>query len=214
MENKGKISFNRLFWLFMAGSLLGVVIEGVFCYFKFGHWETHTVTVWGPFCSIYGLGMAGFYVGSVLMKNKSLLFKFVMYAVIADIIQLICGLVLRYGLNMKAWTYKNHFMNFKEMICLDMTLAWGLFGILFSQLLAPRLEGIFNFLDKKLLNVFCVAFSVFFMVDLIFSGACMIRYAERHNKGTAPSNSCEEFIDRRYDDARMKKIFCEWRFLS
>lgn len=41
-----------MFWLFMFGNVLGVLLEGTWCKLCFGHWETHVVTIWGPFCLI------------------------------------------------------------------------------------------------------------------------------------------------------------------
>ena len=46
IQHKKSIRYADLFWLFMAGSMLGVLIEGVFCIFSYGRWETHTEAVW------------------------------------------------------------------------------------------------------------------------------------------------------------------------
>ena len=34
----------------MISNLVGVLIEGIFCLISYGKWETHVVTMWGPFC--------------------------------------------------------------------------------------------------------------------------------------------------------------------
>ena len=44
-----KISYSSLFWLFMIGSLAGVIIEGIFCLIHKGAWESHVVSLFGPF---------------------------------------------------------------------------------------------------------------------------------------------------------------------
>ena len=57
VEKREKISYQVIFWLFVIGSLAGVVLEGIWCLLKYGHWETHVVTVWEPLCIIYGFGL-------------------------------------------------------------------------------------------------------------------------------------------------------------
>ena len=58
---QGKITYDKLFWLFMAGSLMGVLIEGLFCLIRKGQWESHVVTVFGPFNALYGAGAVLFF---------------------------------------------------------------------------------------------------------------------------------------------------------
>lgn len=102
MRNLNKITYPKIFWLFLFGSLLGVLIEGFWCLIKYGCWETHVVTVFEPLCIIYGLGTAGCYVGSVLLENKKLITKFLSFALIGTVVEFAAGLILEYGLNMKA----------------------------------------------------------------------------------------------------------------
>ena len=50
------LSFPTLLWLFIAGSLLGFVMEGVWHFLHTGEWGFRVATLWGPFCIIYGAG--------------------------------------------------------------------------------------------------------------------------------------------------------------
>lgn len=43
-KNDG-ITYCNMFWLFMFGNVLGVLLEGTWCKLCFGHWETHVVTI-------------------------------------------------------------------------------------------------------------------------------------------------------------------------
>lgn len=38
--------YDRLFIIFMIGNILGVLLEGTFCFITKGHWESHVVTYW------------------------------------------------------------------------------------------------------------------------------------------------------------------------
>lgn len=43
---KDGVTYCNMFWLFMFGNVLGVLLEGTWCRLIFGHWETHVATIW------------------------------------------------------------------------------------------------------------------------------------------------------------------------
>lgn len=208
-----KITYNKMFWLFMAGSLFGVLLEGVFCHFKYGAWETHTVTVWGGFCIIYGFGMCGFYIISELLKGKNKFLQYAAFAVIADIVELLCGLILMYGLQMRAWDYRMHRFNIKGLISLKITLIWGIYGMLFCYIAKPLIDRVLEKMENNLWRVLCVVLSVFMLVNFIITFSAIGRWSLRH-KSVQPRNRIESRIDKNYPDDKMQKRFCEWHFLD
>lgn len=54
-----RMNYASLFWVFMAGSVLGFIVEGLWCVLRKGAWENHVATVWGPLCLVYGVGGGG-----------------------------------------------------------------------------------------------------------------------------------------------------------
>lgn len=101
-NDENEINYDRLLMLFMAGCILGVLLEGIFCIITKGHWESHVVSVIGAFNILYGTGAVLFYVGAVRLKSKPMLFKVAVMAVSATALELTGGLLLRYGLGMRA----------------------------------------------------------------------------------------------------------------
>lgn len=208
-----KITYNKMFWLFIFGSLFGVLLEGVFCRFKYGAWETHTVTIWGGFCIIYGFGMCCFYIISEILKNKSKVLQYIAFAVVADFVELLCGLILMYGLNMRAWDYRMHHFNIQGLISLKITLIWGIYGILFCYLAKPMLDKLLEKMENKAWHTLCVALSVFMIVNFTITFAAIGRWSSRH-KNISPRNKIETILDEIYPDDKMQKRFCEWHFLD
>lgn len=96
------ITYTKLFCLFLAGSVLGVLIEGIFCLISKGHWETHVVSVIAPYNILYGLGAVLFYVGAVKLQHKPLAVQIAIMTFLGAVLELVCGLLLRYGLGMRA----------------------------------------------------------------------------------------------------------------
>ncbi|MCM1006595.1 MAG: putative ABC transporter permease [Ruminococcus flavefaciens] len=212
-EKKKRITYQKLFWLFMVGSVLGVLIEGLYCLYHRGRWETHVVSVWGPFCIIYGLGAAGLYVGAVLMEKKTIITKFVMFSLIATVIEYLCGAFLKYVLGMKAWTYSSKPFNFDGIICLEMTIAWGILGILFSTFALGSLEKVFDKMTSKTWKILCACLSVFMAINLLLTALAIARWSGRHYR-IEPQNWIETKIDTIYPDTVMKERFVEWRFIN
>lgn len=65
-----RIVYQEIFWLFMLGNVLGVIVEGLWCLFRYGEWQTHVVALWGPFNIVYGIGIALFYIGESLLGGQ------------------------------------------------------------------------------------------------------------------------------------------------
>lgn len=206
------ISYQRLFWLFLFGSLAGVPIEGIFCVFKYGRWETHVVSVLAPLCVLYGLGAAGCYAMFVILKGKNRLTQFCSYAFVGFLLELVCGSVIRNLLGMKAWSYSNHFLNYKGIVSLKMTLAWGVVGIAFTYLI-PFIEKVFASMRSKNWATACKVLTVVLIFDFIITSAVLVRWSARHFEIPA-ANQFEQFLDYKFDDSFMENRFCEWTFLE
>ncbi|MBQ9899076.1 MAG: putative ABC transporter permease [Ruminococcus sp.] len=211
-KTERRVTYPRLFWLVIIGSVLGVIIEGVWYYFMHDRWETHVVTIWGPFCLIYGLGGAVYYAGNCLMEGKNIVLRYAVFLLIGTGVELLCGLLLKYGLNMRAWTYKGYPFNFMDLICLKMAIIWGFVGLAFGLLVKP-VDKLFSLMQGRYWNWICAVFSAFMAVNLVCTCACMIRWKQRHD-GKPASGKVAQIIDEHYDDDFMQTRFVEWRFLS
>lgn len=206
-------NYSNMFWLFMLGNVLGVILEGVWCLVRYGHWETHVVTIWGPFCLIYGIGAVGFYLGSILLSDKRVLTQFIAFAVIGTIVEYACSVLLEYGLHMRAWDYSSHFGNIAGRVSLRMALIWGALGVVFSHLFVPLLQKGFALLEGKPWRIAAICVTVFMIINIILTAVCLVRWKDRH-EGIPPRNKVEAFIDETYPDHKMETRFCEWSFLD
>lgn len=212
-SNEKRITYQKLFWLFIAGSLLGVVIEGLFCLYSYGKWETHVVSVWGPFCIIYGFGAAILYAFAVLLEKKNVVVRFLTYALVASVVEYIGGALLKYGLSMRAWSYDNKFLNIDGIICLNAALSWGIMGLLFERFAVPPLEKLFAKMQGRGWKTACNALTVFMVVNLSLTSMCLVRWSQRY-KAVSPNNSFEEYLDEKYNDDYMQNRFVEWKFIE
>lgn len=197
----------------MLGSILGVAVEGVWCWLKYGRWETHTVAIWGPFNIVYGIGLVVFYFGTALLKGRSGVVRFLLLALLGSLVEYLCGLVIRLGIGMRAWDYRKHFLNIQGLISPFMALLWGILGIGFDLLLYTPLKHLLVHMNGGVWKAACVCLTVFMVVNLSLTALCIIRWANRH-KGKPPANRFTVWVDEKYPDSKMRTKFYYWYFLD
>ena len=207
-----RITYEKLFWLFIIGSLIGVVMEGTFCLLSKGQWESHVLTLVGQFNALYGAGAVLFYSVIALLYNRKTVTKVAVITVCATVLELFCGILLADGLGMKAWDYSNCFMNYRGMICLVFALGWGLAGFVFC-LLFDRIDRGLSKLNNKKWKIACIVLSVFMAVNMSLTAVSIVRWSERHY-GVASETKIGAFFDNSTPDDWMQERFVEWSFLD
>lgn len=207
-----RVSYGICFWLFMIANLAGVLIEGLFYLIAFGKWETHVVTMWGPFCLLYGFGTVGFYLMAAATRGRGIILELIGHALVGDGLELVGGLLLEFGLGMRAWDYSDYYLNFRGHICLRMTIVWALIGLAFSRFCPLISKGLSQF-EHGIFRILIIVLSVFMLVNLVFTAICIVRWSRRHY-GVKAESAFEEFLDERYNDEYMSKRFIEWHFLD
>ena len=112
---------------FITYSILGWLVESIymsFCNRKI----TNRGFGKGPFCPIYGFGaVLGYLILSPLKDNYILLY--IVGAVIATLFEFIVGKLMIKFLGELWWDYNDKPLNYKGIICLESTIAWGFYAI-------------------------------------------------------------------------------------
>lgn len=211
-KEESKIPYVKLFTLFMFGCILGVLMEGTFCFFAKGHWETHVVSIWGPFNILYGFGAVAFYVGAVKLKEHNIILRVVIMMIVATILELFCGLLLKRVLGMRAWNYSHNFMNYQGLICLKFSLGWGVAAWLFC-LLCPMIDKLLSFVKGRTYKIICSVLTLFMIINVGLAGVSIIRWSRRHY-GIDATTKIERKIDLLTPDDWMQQRFIEWEFLD
>ena len=206
------IKFSDLFWLFLIGSVMGVVIEGLFCLITKGKWESHVISAYLPFNALYGMGAVLFYVGVVKLKEKNLWIRVLFMTFTATFLELICGLLLKYGLGMRAWNYSHNFLNYKGLVCLKFSLAWAIAAFCFCKLY-PYINRFLIKIRNKKQKCFCVICSVVLAMDMSLAGISIVRWSDRHY-GFKAETKFENEVDIEAPDEWMESRFMDWHFIE
>lgn len=206
------LSFDKLFWIFLAGSFLGVIVEGLYSVWVNGYWESHVVTVWGWFNLLYGIGALGFYYGAAKLKDRSLAMQVFIMTAIATIIELLCGILLKHVLGMRAWNYSTRFMNIDGFICPAFSLAWGFMALMFS-LSFRRISHILDKIEHSRVHIAAVVLSIVLGLNYCFASAAIVRWSDRHY-GFRPETRLGSYLDRSMNDEWMSSRFMDWYFVD
>lgn len=112
---------------FVLYSMLGWLIESIymsFCNRKL----TNRGFGRGPFCPIYGFGAVSCYLILAPLKGHYVAVYFV-GAALATIFEYIVGIGMIKFLGALWWDYNEKPFNYKGIICLESTIAWGVYAI-------------------------------------------------------------------------------------
>lgn len=207
----GKITYQKLFWLFMIGSVIGIVAEGIWCVLTKGIWEYHPATIWGPFCIVYGIGAVAVYILSVFLRGKNLSVQFISYTVAGGLVEYVSSWVQELVFHSTSWDYSDHILNIGGRVSLQMTLIWGVLGILFMRLIMPLLENVFEKMQGKSWQIACFGLSVYMVMNLTVTSAALLRWRDRQ-AGIPASNQIVQYLDDAYDNETMEKRYCNMKF--
>lgn len=127
---------------FMIYSVLGWLVESIYMSFC-NHKLTNRGFAKGPFCPIYGFGAVIGYIVLHPLKGNVVLLYFV-GAILATIFEFLVGLAMKKIFGLVWWDYNDKPCNYKGMICLESTIAWGFYAIIIVFFLHKAVIGMID----------------------------------------------------------------------
>ncbi|MEG0793724.1 MAG: putative ABC transporter permease [Lachnospiraceae bacterium] len=122
----GYNAYHVILW-FLTYSMLGWLIESIFmsiCNKKL----TNRGFAKGPFCPIYGVGaLTVFFILRPYSDNVVILFF--MGSILATFIELITAHIMKRMFGEIWWDYTEKPFNYKGVLCLESSIAWGIYTI-------------------------------------------------------------------------------------
>ena len=85
--------FYKVFLLFSIGSLLGDIIETIFCRLKMGVWMSRSSLVWGPFSIVWGFAFASVTLLLYRYKDRSDSFLFLTGTFLGGAYEYLCSVL-------------------------------------------------------------------------------------------------------------------------
>ncbi|MDD5899647.1 MAG: hypothetical protein PUC73_01915 [Lachnospiraceae bacterium] len=207
----GGLNIYKLLLICFIGSFVGVVIELLWCLLRHGYLESRSGLVYGPFNLLYGAGAVALTVCLYRFRNKGAWISFLGGMIVGSVVEYLCswGQELLFG--SRSWDYSMVPFNINGRICLLYSFFWGILGVLWIKDLYPRMARLILKIPNASGKAITWALTVFFIVNALVSLAAVGRWSERV-KGLEPSNAVEVFLDERFDNERMERIYANMEF--
>lgn len=156
-------TYHVVLW-FITYSILGWTIESIYmsiCNRKL----TNRGFVKGPFCPIYGVGALTVF---FLLRNYSdnVFALYIMGAILATMLEFFTAIIMIRLFGTVWWDYTDKPFNYKGVLCLESTVAWGFYtvllfaflqrGVMFLADMIPHTVGII--LGKWIIAIYAIDF--------------------------------------------------------
>lgn len=167
------ISIWRIFGYFIIYSVCGYIIETLFALLVYGVVESRQSFLYGPFCSIYGVGATIMVVAlQYFKKNGNTLF--IGGFIVGSIVEYLVSFLGEILLGIKWWDYTGKFLNVNGRICFSYSIFWGLLAIYLMKVINPKVDKIIDWLKKKinykLLKQGTLLCIILLFIDCVISG--------------------------------------------
>lgn len=199
-------SFCKVFWIFMLGAFLGDLTETVFCRFSMGWWMSRSSVVYGTFSLVWGLGVAGFTILLYRYRNREGRYIFFAGTLLGGAYEYICSVFTELAFGTVFWDYSKIPFNLGGRINLLFCFFWGIAAWVWIKLLYPKVSNLIEKVPKKSGTWVTYIVLVFMVGNVLLSGIALSRYSERAC-GMKANNALSEWIDERFPDERMERIY-------
>lgn len=122
----------------------------------------------GPFLPIYGSGAIMMLVVSMPFQDN-LFLTYLAGCVGATLLELVTGLTMEALFKVRYWDYSKQKFNYKGVICLSSTLAWGGLTIFMTAFLHKLVEKVVFKIPSNVITVLTVLISLGIVVDFTLS---------------------------------------------
>ena len=150
---------------FIIYSVLGWFVESAYMSFC-NHRLTNRGFAKGPFCPVYGFGaVIGYLVLNPLSGHYVTLY--LTGAFLATTFEYLVGIMMQKLLGEVWWDYTEKPMNYKGIICLESTIAWGFYAIIITMFLHKRVLHLIDAMDMAYGRILCIVILAIVTVDYL-----------------------------------------------
>lgn len=205
-DREASLAFSKLFWMFAIGAFLGDIVETIFCRITAGVWMSRSSLVWGPFSVVWGLALA---LATALLhrdRNKSSTVIFLTGTLLGGAYEYVCSVFTELVFGTVFWDYSHMPFNLGGRINLLYCFFWGIAAVTWIKGVYPYFSRFVDWVQKKSGKAVTLVLVIFMSVNCVVSVSALVRYDER-SRGIPAANSWAEWMDERFPDPRMERIY-------
>lgn len=208
MLMRKKLNFYDYFWVFFIGSFVGVILEEVYWLIKTGTFESRQGLIYGPFNLVYGFGAMLLTMCLIGVKKgkRANISIFSISFVIGSLFEYLCSVFQEEMFGTVSWEYGTKLLNINGRITLQYSIFWGILGILWMKYMLPGLIDLIHKIPVNINHTLVYVLLSFMIYNSAISFLAAYRQNERY-KNIPASNAFERYLDKRYPDEFIDKIY-------
>ena len=215
MEKKvQKITINQIIWYLIIFSILGLLIETIFCYITTGVLESRKGLIWGPFCPVYGVG-ATILIILLNRYNEKPIQLFIAGSIMGNIIEYSLSYILEAMYGARFWDYSYLNWNLNGRICITYSIFWGILAVILIKMVKPIIDKIMNKIpNNEKINITII---IPILIDSIATVWAVKTYQNRiiSNNSQNKKNKIIQYIENTlFSNEKMKKTFPNLRYID
>lgn len=169
MKKEEKLTIHHIFLYFLIFSIIGIIIETLYCYITMGMLESRKGLIWGPFCPVYGVSAAILIIFLNKYQNKNIFQLFTYGFFVGSIAEYILSFGLEAIYGMRFWDYGYVNLHINGRICLQFSLYWGVLSVIIMKLIKPSIDKVIGKIPVKIRNISEIILIIFFTINCIFT---------------------------------------------
>ena len=205
------LNIYKLLLICFIGSFVGVVVELLWCLITNGYLESRSGLVYGPFNLLYGVGAVVLTVCLYRFRNHGAWISFLGGFIVGSVVEYVCSWGQEIVFGSRSWDYSHMPFNINGRICLVYSVFWGILGVLWIKSIYPRMAKWILKIPNNVGKIITWVLVVFFVFNAFMSAVSMYRWSQRID-GVEPVNVFEKFIDERFPNERMERIYANMKF--
>ena len=159
-------SYHVILW-FLTYSILGWVVESIYmsiCNKKL----TNRGFATGPFCPIYGVGALTVLFALRPHSNNGLVL-FILGSLLATTIEFLTAVIMKRVFGEIWWDYNEKPFNYKGVLCLESSIAWGFYTLFLFLFLQRFVEGVVSRIPIQAGKIVGSVLLIVFTIDFLHS---------------------------------------------
>ena len=205
------INLYKLLLVCFVGSFAGVVVEVLWCLVRNGYIESRAGLVYGPFNLLYGAGAVVLTLALYRYRNRGYLLSFLGGMIVGSVVEYACSWGQEALFGSRSWDYSSLPFNINGRICLLYSVFWGVLGVLWIKDIYPRMAKWILKIPNRAGKILTWCLTAFLIVNAAVTCVAVARWSQRV-QGEAAGSPFWSFVDQRFPDQRMERIFANMEF--
>ncbi len=206
-------AFNVL-WIFVVCSLIGIIIETLYCTLRYGSSVNRAGLLFGPFSPIYGIGALLMTIALNRFWKSNPLLIFAVSGTVGGLFEALAAWLLERAFDVVAWDYSampGSLLGGRTNLLY--MCGWGLLGLLWIRLLLPHLLQSVNHIPWKWRYSITALGYVLMIANVVMTMQALHCWQERA-AGQLPDTPIARFYAQNFDDAWMQQRFETMDFIA